>query len=236
MSSRQAEYLNAMGIQRWQLRAGEGMVEQGKSLEKSSPSAEVAIANETIVDNEREWWSLSDEVAACRQCELHQGRTQTVFGTGNQNAGWLIIGEAPGADEEQQGEPFVGHAGQLLTQMILALGYEREQVYIANILKCRPPNDRDPLSDEVSCCEAYLKRQIALIQPKIIVAVGRVAAQNMLKTDAEISAIRGQTHHYGEFKIPLVVTYHPAYLLHSPIEKSKAWQDLLLAKQIFQQA
>ncbi|MBN4073903.1 uracil-DNA glycosylase [Beggiatoa alba] len=236
MSSRQAEYLNAMGIQRWQLRAGESMVERDKSLEESSLSAEVAIANETIVDDEREWWSLSDEVAACRQCELHQGRTQTVFGTGNQNADWLIIGEAPGADEDQQGEPFVGHAGQLLTQMILALGYEREQVYIANILKCRPPNDRDPLPDEVRCCEAYLKRQIALIQPSIIVAVGRVAAQNMLKTDAEISAIRGQTHHYGECKIPLVVTYHPAYLLRSPIEKSKAWQDLLLAKQIFQQA
>ncbi len=218
------QYLEALGVQRWQLRAQTGD-DEGASV----------VTNDSE-NNDGEWWSLSDEVVACRQCELHQSRTQTVFGVGNQNADWLIIGEAPGADEDRLGEPFVGRAGKLLTQMILALGYEREQVYIANILKCRPPNNRDPLPDEVRSCESFLKRQIALIQPKIILAVGRIAAQNLLKTDAKIGAMRGRSYHFGEQAIPVIVTYHPAYLLRSPREKAKAWQDLLLAKQIFMQS
>jgi len=229
MSSRQAEYLNAMGIQRWQLRHAENNV---PAVAEASQETSVAKANS---NQDGEWWSLSDEVAVCRQCELHQSRTQTVFGVGNQQADWLIIGEAPGADEDRQGEPFVGRAGQLLTQMIFALGYAREQVYIANILKCRPPNNRDPLPAEVHSCEGYLKRQIALIEPKMIIAVGRIAAQNLLKTETKIGAMRGRVYHYGEQKTPVIVTYHPAYLLRSPREKAKVWQDLLMAKQVFQQ-
>ena len=234
MSSRRTEYLDAIGIQRWQRRDGGSAVKP--SCRDPAVQSDVVTDKAPVSDSDGEWWSLSDEVSVCRRCELHQSRTQTVFGTGNQNADWLFIGEAPGADEDRQGEPFVGRAGQLLTQMILALGYEREQVYIANILKCRPPNNRDPLPDEVRSCEGYLKRQIALIRPKIIIAVGRVAAQNLLKTDTKIGAMRGRHYHYGEQQIPLVVTYHPAYLLRSPREKAKAWQDLLLAQQVFQQA
>ena len=219
------QYLDAIGIQRWRSRSD--VLDQELLAD--------ADVTEVIADQDGEWWSLSDEVAACRQCELHQSRTQTVFGVGNQHADWLIIGEAPGADEDREGEPFVGRAGKLLTQMILALGYERQQVYIANILKCRPPNNRDPLPEEVRSCESYLKRQIALVRPKIILAVGRIAAQNLLKTDAKIGAMRGRSYQYGEQTIPVVVTYHPAYLLRSPREKVKAWQDLLMAKRIFQQ-
>ncbi|NOX28027.1 MAG: uracil-DNA glycosylase [Gammaproteobacteria bacterium] len=235
-----------MGIQRWQLRNVEPqIVEEAEPvaevvesvIEASAPAVKRAdVVSPVETNNDSEWWSLSDEVVACRQCELHQNRTQTVFGVGNQRADWLIIGEAPGADEDREGEPFVGRAGKLLTQMILALGYEREDVYIANILKCRPPNNRDPLPDEVRSCESYLKRQIALIQPKIIVAVGRVAAQNLLKTDAKIGEMRGRTYHYGESETPVVVTYHPAYLLRSPGEKAKSWQDLRMAKRVFLEA
>ncbi|PCH62829.1 MAG: uracil-DNA glycosylase [Gammaproteobacteria bacterium] len=249
MSPRQSEYLDAMGIQRWQLRNAdlEDISVANSIAEMHDPlKTDVLLkveqadtgAGESLrskVSDDSLWWSLSDEVVACRQCALHQSRTQTVFGVGNQNADWLIIGEAPDADEDQQGEPFVGPAGKLLTQMILALGYEREQVYIANILKCRPPSDRDPLPDEVRSCESHLKRQIALIKPKIIVAVGRVAAQNLLKTDAKIGAMRGSSYRYGERETPVVVTYHPAYLLRSPSEKAKAWQDLCLAQRVFMQ-
>jgi len=167
---------------------------------------------------------------------LHGARTQTVFGIGHRGADWLIIGEAPGKDEDLQGEPFVGRAGQLLNAMLLAVGLQREQVYIANILKCRPPNNRDPKADEVACCEAYLARQIALIRPRIILAVGRIAAQNLLKTDTPIGKLRGRVHHYGDTGIPVVATYHPAYLLRSPLEKAKAWRDLQLALSTLQGA
>jgi DNA polymerase len=160
---------------------------------------------------------------------LHGTRTQTVFGVGDRRADWLVIGEAPGADEDQQGEPFVGRAGQLLNAMLFAIGLAREQVYIANILKCRPPGNRDPRPEEVVCCEPYLFRQIELIQPKIILAVGRIAAQNLLKTDTPIGKLRGQLHRFGAAGIPVVVTYHPAYLLRSPTEKRKAWDDLQFA-------
>lgn len=245
-SQHQADYLRAMGIQRWQLRNAEPeVVEDAENSVETIESAAQPLApelknSEVIVpvdaNNDSIWWSLSDEVAACRQCELHQSRTQTVFGAGNQKADWLIIGEAPGADEDQQGEPFVGRAGKLLTQMIMALGYAREDVYIANILKCYTPNNRDPLPDEVRSCESYLKRQIELIEPKIILAVGSIAAQNLLKTDAKIGAMRGRTYRYGEREIPVVATYHPAYLLRSPREKAKSWQDLRMATRLFREA
>ena len=176
-----------------------------------------------------DWQALREKVRGCRACELRAGCTQTVFGVGNTQADLLVIGEAPGADEDRQGEPFVGRAGQLLNAMLLAMGFPREQVFIANIVKCRPPNNRDPQAEEALRCEPYLLRQIALIQPRLILAVGRIAAQNLLKTDITVGKLRGRIHAYGEQRIPLVVTYHPAYLLRSSEQKGKAWQDLQLA-------
>ena len=145
----------------------------------------------------------------------------------------MIIGEAPGADEDRQGEPFVGRAGQLLTAMLEAIGCRREEVYITNILKCRPPGNRDPLPAEVASCHDYLERQITLVDPSLILVVGRVAAHNLLQTDLPIGRLRGQVHHYGKAGIPLVVTYHPAYLLRSPLEKRKSWDDLQLAQRVY---
>ena len=144
----------------------------------------------------------------------------------------MFVGEAPGRDEDAQGEPFVGRAGKLLDMMIAALGMKRDTVFVANVLKCRPPDNRDPLPGEIEMCEAYLHRQLALIQPKVIVALGRVSAQALLKTGDALGTLRGAAHRYGPAGIPLVVTYHPAYLLRSPEQKSKAWDDLWLAKGI----
>ena len=179
--------------------------------------------SETVVNEGDSWADLRQRVAKCQQCELHQGRTQTVFGVGDHNADWLIIGEAPGAEEDRQGEPFVGRAGKLLNSMLFACGMQREQVFIANILKCRPPNNRDPKPEEVVACSSYLKEQIDLLQPKIILAVGRIAAQNLMQTETPIGKMRGQRYQYADTGIPVVVTYHPAYLLRSPCEKRKAW-------------
>jgi DNA polymerase len=174
------------------------------------------------------WDELEQEVRTCTRCALHETRTQVVFGVGNRNASWLFIGEAPGEQEDLQGEPFVGRAGQLLNEMIKALGLAREDVYIANVLKCRPPQNRDPSPSEAASCESYLQSQVALIKPDIIMAVGRIAAQNLLKTTTPIGKLRGQVHDYQG--IPLVVTYHPAYLLRSQTEKRRAWEDLKLAR------
>ena len=191
--------------------------------------------SETVVNEGDSWADLRQRVAKCQQCELHQGRTQTVFGVGDHNADWLIIGEAPGAEEDRQGEPFVGRAGKLLNSMLFACGMQREQVFIANILKCRPPNNRDPKPEEVVACSSYLKEQIDLLQPKIILAVGRIAAQNLMQTETPIGKMRGQRYQYADTGIPVVVTYHPAYLLRSPREKRKAWQDLQLAMRVYQE-
>ena len=177
-----------------------------------------------------DWEPLVEEVRQCTACGLCSSRTQTVFGVGNRQADWLIVGEAPGADEDRQGEPFVGRAGKLLNPMLQAIGLKREQVYIANILKCRPPENRDPAPTEATSCRPFLERQIALIQPRIILAVGRIAAQNLLATDTQIGKLRSRVHHFGAARIPLVVTYHPAYLLRSPREKRKSWDDLRLAR------
>jgi uracil-DNA glycosylase family 4 len=234
-------YLNAMGIDVWVRRDGEYVTEAVAAV---SPTVRAAARDAIIVPHPQpigavaalDWDGLAARVAGCTLCELHTTRTQTVFGVGNRNADWLVIGEAPGADEDQQGEPFVGRAGQLLNAMLFAIGLQREQVYIANILKCRPPNNRDPAGAEVACCEPYLFRQIELLQPKIILAVGRIAAQNLLKTDTPIGKLRGQLHHYGPQRIPVVVTYHPAYLLRSPSEKRKAWDDLRFACKILREA
>jgi DNA polymerase len=179
-----------------------------------------------------EWDPLRERVSACTRCALHETRTQTVFGVGHPGASWMFIGEAPGAEEDRQGEPFVGRAGQLLTSMLKAIGLRREDVYIANVLKCRPPGNRDPKPEEAGQCRGYLERQIELVSPSIIVAVGRIAAQNLLATDTALARLRGKVHALGPRGWPLVVTYHPAYLLRSPGEKRKAWQDLLFAMQL----
>ena len=177
-----------------------------------------------------DWPILEAAVKACTACGLRAGCTQTVFGVGDRGARWMVIGEAPGADEDRQGEPFVGRAGQLLNSMLLAVGLKREQVYIANVLKCRPPDNRDPKPQEAELCRPFLERQIALVQPRLILAVGRIAAQNLLHTETPIGRLRGQVHRLEGR--PLVVTYHPAYLLRSPGEKRKAWADLQLARRV----
>jgi DNA polymerase len=177
-----------------------------------------------------EWEPLRRAVRDCTRCELHRGRTQTVFGVGNEAARWMIIGEAPGAEEDRKGEPFVGPAGQLLNEMLHAVGLQRADVFIANILKCRPPDNRDPRPAEVAACATHLDAQLSLVAPKLILAVGRIAAQSLLQQELPVGRMRGRVHAYGPQAIPLVVTYHPAYLLRSPAEKRKAWDDLRLAR------
>ena len=180
------------------------------------------------------WPELKTMVRDCIACKLRAGCTQTVFGVGDQQADWLFVGEGPGADEDARGEPFVGQAGKLLDSMLLALKLKRrDNVYIANIVKCRPPENRTPEADEIATCLPYLQRQIQLIQPKVIVALGKTAATALLNTgEVTLGSLRGRSHAFDG--IPLIVTYHPAYLLRSPLEKAKAWQDLCLARQTLQ--
>jgi uracil-DNA glycosylase len=226
-------YLEAMGIEAWVRRSVRnavpavdtpGVVAQTSEALPAAAS-ESAVPADTIAG--LDWEVLRLRVSTCTRCELHKQRTQAVFGVGNRAAQWLIIGEAPGADEDRQGEPFVGRAGKLLNNMLLAIGLKREEVYIANIVKCRPPGNRNPEADEIATCLPYLQRQIELIQPKMIVALGKVASNALLRKDATLASLRGKLHDYSG--IPLIVTYHPAYLLRSPTEKSKAWQDLCFA-------
>ncbi len=220
------EYLQAMGVQRWVVREGvEDLVVDGV------PEQQTATAEPVMQD----WLALEAQVAGCQKCVLHESRSQTVFGAGNKDADWLIIGEAPGDEEDRQGEPFVGPAGELLAEMLFAAGLQREDIYIANILKCRPPANRDPLPDEVACCQAYLQQQITLMQPQLIFAVGRIAAHNLLQKKEKLGDLRGKVHHYGETNIPVIVTYHPAYLLRSPLEKRKVWYDLQFAQAVYRQ-
>ena len=175
-----------------------------------------------------EWPGLKARVSGCTDCPLHATRNKTVFGVGDEAADWLFVGEGPGADEDAQGEPFVGQAGKLLDNMLAAIGLKRgTNVYIANILKCRPPGNRNPDPHEALQCEPYLHRQIELIRPKLIVALGKVAAANLLASDASVAAMRSRIHRYRG--IPLIVTYHPAYLLRNLTDKAKAWADLLFA-------
>jgi DNA polymerase len=209
-------YLEALGIDVWVPR------------DHDDPEAAVEPA---VPDSEAPDWSgLRDTVSSCTRCALHESRTQTVFGVGSPDADWMIIGEAPGAEEDRRGEPFVGRAGKLLDEMLRAVGQERGSVFIANILKCRPPNNRDPKPEESSQCRGYLERQIQLVQPKIILAVGRIAAQLLLDTDTPVGRLRGTIHNLDE--VPLIVTYHPAYLLRSPSQKRKSWDDLCLARRV----
>jgi len=178
------------------------------------------------------WEALEQRVSACTLCTLCEKRTQTVFGVGDHNADWMLIGEAPGENEDKQGEPFVGPAGKLLDNMLQSLTLQRgRDVYIANVLKCRPPGNRNPEPEEVERCAPYLQRQVALVRPKLIVAMGRFAAQSLLKTTASIASLRGRLHEYEN--VPVIVTYHPAYLLRSLPDKAKAWTDLCLAKSTY---
>jgi uracil-DNA glycosylase family 4 len=175
-----------------------------------------------------DWAQLKQRVSGCVDCPLHAGRKKTVFGVGDENADWLFVGEGPGADEDAQGEPFVGQAGKLLDSMLASIRLKRgANVYIANVVKCRPPGNRNPEPAEAAACEPYLQRQIDLIKPKLIVALGKVAAANLLASDASVASMRGKVHSYRG--IPLIVTYHPAYLLRSLPEKAKAWTDLCFA-------
>jgi uracil-DNA glycosylase len=222
-TERRREYLEAIGIDVWVPRAAASAQELAPAGE---PTAEVAAR----------WEALRQEVLQCTRCPLHLTRTQGVFGVGPRRSDWLVIGEAPGAEEDRRGEPFVGAAGQLLDAMLRAIGLDRTRnVYIANVLKSRPPGNRDPKPEEVSACLPYLVRQIALLEPKIMLAVGRIAAQNLLGTDAPLGRLRGQVHYFGELNTPLVVTYHPAYLLRTPGDKRKAWEDLTFARNLYQQ-
>lgn len=240
------QYLQAMGIDVWiprveipvvQILPVEKNIEPDFSPVQSEPELVLTSIAQPIPDEvitpefpiSQQWDELKTEVQNCTKCGLCHTRTQTVFGIGNQQADWMIIGEAPGQQEDEQGEPFVGVAGQLLTEMLRAIGLEREQVFIANILKCRPPSNRDPHADEIKSCKDYWQRQYQLIKPKIILAVGRVAAQTLLETDVTVAKMRDKVHYYHD--TPVVVVYHPAYLLRSLSEKRKAWQDLQLAKQ-----
>lgn len=227
-------YLAAMGIELWEARQGGRPVavapERDSGAEAVSPSAPLSAELAAL-----DWEALRARVAGCVACELHAARTQTVFGVGDPQAQLMLVGEAPGVEEDRRGEPFVGRAGRLLDEMLAALGLGRERVYIANILKCRPPNNRDPQAEEIARCAGYLARQVELVQPTLILALGRIAAQNLLKTTVSLSRLRGEVHGFGAQPVPVLVTYHPAYLLRTPQDKGKAWQDLRRARAMLEQ-
>jgi uracil-DNA glycosylase family 4 len=221
MSARE-QYLQALGVDLWVSRAAPPVLPELPLPVLPIPTPSTPAGESLDVT----WQALQAQVRECTRCGLCQSRTQTVFGVGNRRADLMVIGEAPGQDEDAQGEPFVGRAGQLLNSMLIAMGNPRETVYIANILKCRPPNNRNPNPVEVTSCLPYLQQQIDLIQPRLILAVGGIAAQNLLATEESVGRLRGRVHRLGERATPLIVTYHPAYLLRSPGEKRKVWTDL----------
>jgi len=237
---RRREYLEAMGLELW-VQRGAPTAPAAPTAQHAAGSATPAVAVPSALPPDApdaaaaaSWAQLRSEVLHCTRCPLHRTRTQGVLGVGPQRSDWLVVGEAPGAEEDRRGEPFVGAAGQLLDAMLRAIGLDRTaNVYIANVLKSRPPNNRDPKPEEVAACLPYLVRQIALLQPKLILAVGRIAAQNLLGTEAPLGRLRGQVHRFGELNTPLVVTYHPAYLLRTPADKRKAWEDLKFARNVF---
>ncbi len=233
MDARRTRLWQAMGL---------GPVYRLRSVSTAVP-VEVTVTQPVIdrasIIARLEWRELRQEVASCRACSLCETRTQTVFGVGNTRADWMLIGEAPGAEEDARGEPFVGQAGRLLDNMLASIGMSRDgetpkSVYIANVLKCRPPGNRNPQPEEVAKCEPFLLRQIELVAPALIVVMGRFAAQSLLGTDASIANLRGKSHriHVAGRQIPVVVTYHPAYLLRNLIDKEKSWADLCLANTV----
>lgn len=257
MNGKRKKVLDALGIETWQAKGAstpDPVVAAAPSAAPPSPavttssrippiagpqpapvSAPVAAERtathspepSTTIEVPADWTALRELVSGCQRCKLCKTRTQTVFGVGNTSAPLMVVGEGPGADEDAQGEPFVGRAGKLLDEMLRSIGRSRaDNTYIANVVKCRPPGNRDPEPDEVEGCRPYLDMQIQLLQPKLIVALGRIAAQRLLSTDQPLSRLRGPLHQYGKFQTPVFVTYHPAYLLRSPKEKAKSWEDL----------
>ena len=233
MDLRRARLWHAMGLgPLYTLRSVSEVVQM--DADRTQP-----IADRSAIIGRLDWAALRDEVTSCRACSLCETRKQTVFGIGNTHAEWMLIGEAPGAEEDMRGEPFVGQAGRLLDNMLASVGMSREgespkSVYIANVLKCRPPGNRNPQPDEVAKCEPFLLRQIELVAPALIVVMGRFAAQSLLGTDASIASLRGKPHRISVAgrQIPVVVTYHPAYLLRNLIDKEKSWADLCLASKV----
>lgn len=192
---------------------------------EAPPVVDIPVAAPVSEIATLDWTALKEKVRACEACALRAGCTQTVFGVGDEQADWLFVGEGPGADEDAQGEPFVGQAGKLLDNMLFSIGLKRgDNVYIANVVKCRPPENRNPEADEIATCMPYLRQQIALIKPRLIVALGKVAATSLLGREATLGSLRETVHDYHG--TPLIITYHPAYLLRSPSEKAKAWLDL----------
>lgn len=249
VTPRQAAYLDALGVVRYERRTppAESLAEAAAPSADAVPQvhekppvmptpASVPRPAAEATDPAAAWSELIAQIAACTACGLSRTRTHTVPGMGDRNADWLIVGEAPGAEEDARGEPFVGRAGKLLDAMLRAVGLDRSRgVYITNIVKCRPPNNRDPAPDEAAACAGFLERQIALIEPKLILAVGKVAAQNLLGSEEPIGRLRGRVWHWRGTDLPIVATYHPAYLLRSPLEKRKAWDDLCLAQDVYRQ-
>ncbi|MFP3889264.1 uracil-DNA glycosylase [uncultured Ralstonia sp.] len=254
--NRRARMLEALGVStEWVLRGAEPVEAEAIEAALAEPvAAEVAVAapepvvahieapladapsDGTLSRAQRiaafDWAELEGAVSNCTSCKLCERRTHTVFGVGDRQAEWMLIGEAPGEQEDKQGEPFVGQAGKLLDSMLRSIGLSREKgVFIANVLKCRPPGNRDPEPDEVAMCDPYLKRQIALVKPRVIVVLGRIAAQTLLQTQTPVSKLRGKVHEVEG--VPVVVTYHPAYLLRTLTDKARAWEDLCLARKVY---
>jgi uracil-DNA glycosylase family 4 len=257
-SARRKHYLDTLGIESWLPRSQTPAqpMQTAAPAPKSTAAKEAAkqtapVSPQNVPMPEKfpkppaaprqvptDWEGLKPAVAGCMECKLCTTRTNTVFGVGLQTAPLMVIGEGPGADEDARGEPFVGRAGKLLDEMLKAIGRSRleqapgQAVYIANVVKCRPPGNRDPEADEVEACRPYLDQQIRLIKPKLIVALGRIAAQRLLDTDAPLSKLRGPLYEYGPEHTPVLITYHPAYLLRSPGEKAKSWADLKRVHQL----
>lgn len=232
MNQRRNEILHELGLTPiWKNK--QGTISDGACVPEKT-TVEISASNDLPTERTHRilnmnWQMLKSEVERCHACILSQTRSHTVFGVGDEEADWMIIGEGPGAREDEIGEPFVGQAGKLLDSMLAAIQLKRgHNVYITNIVKCRPPNNRNPEFAESEQCRPYLERQIALIKPKLIIALGKVAAQNLLVTNDSIANLRGRLHSY--LGTPLIVTYHPAYLLRSLMDKSKAWEDLCFAK------
>jgi len=231
--ARRLRYLHALGVEPWRLRSsGAQGVAAASAASAAAAAAPAALASAPAPAGSAgaggaEWSALQAAVAACRNCRLCETRTNTVFGVGPLGAPLMVVGEGPGADEDAQGEPFVGRAGKLLDEMLRAIGRSRRaDTFIANVVKCRPPGNREPAEDEAEACRGFLEQQLRLVRPKLIVALGRVAAQRLLATDTPIGKMRGQSYQWGPDATPLMVTYHPAYLLRNPADKAKSWEDL----------
>ena len=223
------KHLEALGLTRWEERKESSRpaaaAESQGATESEFPAQ--TLAQESIVNSDK-WRELCQQVETCTRCELHQTRKQTVFGVGNEGADLMLVGEAPGADEDEQGEPFVGKAGQLLNNMLAAIGFQRDDVFIANILKCRPPGNANPTPEQAGQCQEYLHAQINLIKPKVILALGAVAVHYLLNVEKPVGTLRGQTLPMPKLNVPVLPTYHPAYLLRKPSAKREAFEDLLL--------